>query len=331
MGLLAAVLLPVPYVVLSPGPVFDTLGEVGGTPLISISGAPTYPTSGRLDLTTVSESGGPRGRLSVVDALRGWVATDEVVVPRELLYPPDQTADEVDRENTAAMTDSQDAATYAALRYLDLPVTDTVTVAEVDPDGPSQGKLEVGDRFLAVDDRPVSTPVELREEVSSNPPGTAVTLRVERDGRELDVVVTTVAADDDPTVSRIGVVPGVGFVSPVDVTIRLDDVGGPSAGLMFSLGIVDKLTPVQENGGRHVAGTGTIDAAGAIGPIGGIEQKLVGARQAGATLFFVPEGNCAAAASAAPDGLRLAKVATLDDAMAALDVVRTGRGTFPSC
>jgi PDZ domain-containing protein len=123
----------------------------------------------------------------------------------------------------------------------------------------------------------------------------------------------------------------VGYTSPVKVTIQLNDVGGPSAGLMFSLGIVDKLTPQQETGGKNIAGTGTIDSNGVVGPIGGIEQKMLGARNEGATAFLVPADNCAEAKPAAPKGLRLVKVTSLSQALDALHALTTGQVDVPSC
>lgn len=330
-GLLVATLLPVPYVVLRPGPVFDTLGSVGDQPVISISGAPTYPTSGRLDLTTVSESGGPRSRISVIDALRGWFDPDVAVVPTRLLYAPDTTPDQVEEEGAVEMVDSQDAAEVAALRQVGLPVTPTVEIAEVSADGASAGKIEVGDRVVSVDGVEVSTPEQVSEGVTTHRPGEQVRVGYVRKGVPGEVVVTTKASDSDPAKPRIGVVLRVGYTSPVTIDITLDDVGGPSAGLMFSLGIVDQLTPGALTGGRHVAGTGTIDADGEVGPIGGIHQKMAGARDAGASVFLVPQGNCSEARTDPPEGLRLVAVKTLDAAVEALEAIDSGQGAVPTC
>lgn len=330
-ALFAAVVLPVPYVILSPGPVFDTLGSVGDTPVISVTGAPTYPTTGRLDLTTVSESGGPRSRVSLVDALRAGLDPDAAVVPTELLYPAGTTADQVDQEGAAEMASSQDAAEIAALRQLGLPVTDTVVVSRVDPDGPSATVLERGDRIRTVDGVAVDTPAEVKAQVDRRSPGDVVVVGYERDDRAGVARITAAAADDDPAQARIGVVLGVSYDSPVEVDITLEDVGGPSAGLMFSLGIVDRLTAVQETGGAHVAGTGTIDAEGLVGAIGGVQQKLAGARDAGATVFLVPAGNCADARASGVDGVRLVRVTSLDTALDALATLRAGRTDVPAC
>jgi PDZ domain-containing protein len=157
-GIVAAATVPVPYVVLGPGPVFDTLGSTNGTPLVGITGAPTYPTTGKLNLTTVSESGGPNSQMTVLGALSGWVDPSQVVVPERLLYPDNTSGAQIQQENAAEMTQSQDAAAVAALRQLKLPVEETVTVASVSPGAPADGKLKVGDRILSVDGVAVSTP-----------------------------------------------------------------------------------------------------------------------------------------------------------------------------
>ncbi len=330
VGLLAAVSLPIPYVVLSPGPVIDVLGAPAGKPLITVSGAPTYPTSGRLDLTTVSESGGPYGRTALTRVLSGWVDPSVAVVPTSVLYPPGETPQQVEQQNTQEMLQSQDSAVIAALRYVGLPVTLTVSVASVTAGGPSDGRLETGDRIVSVDGVAVGTGEEVRTAVRKHKPGETVQFVVLRDGHRLTVPVVAGASPQDATVAVVGFLPRDSYTSTVTVTIRLEDVGGPSAGLMFTLGIVDKLTPEQENGGAHVAGTGTIDANGKVGSIGGIRQKMAGARADGATVFLVPAGNCAEALLAVPSGLRLVKVTDVDDALSGMAAAVAGRSA-PGC
>ena len=330
VGLLVAVALPLPYVVLSPGPVIDVLGAPSGKPLITITGAPTFPTSGRLDLTTVSESGGPYGRTALTRVLSGWVDPSVAVVPTAVLYPPDETSQQVEQQNTQEMLQSQDSAVIAALRHVGLPVTLTVSVASVAAGGPSAGHLEPGDLILRVDGVVVHTGDEVRSQVRKRKPGDTVLFAVDRKGRRLTVPVVAAASKDDPSVAMVGFLPKDGYTSPVTVTIRLEDVGGPSAGLMFTLGIVDKLTAVQENGGAHVAGTGTIDANGKVGAIGGIRQKMAGARADGATVFLVPAENCSEALLAVPAGLRLVKVTDVDDALSGMAAAVAGRPA-PSC
>jgi Lon-like protease len=330
LGLLTATLVPMPYMVLSPGPAVNVLGTLDGKPVIAVSGAPTYPTDGRMDLTTVSESGGPYGRVSVTHVVGGWLDPSVAVVPTAVLYPSSETAQQVEQENTADMLQSQDDAVIAALRHLGLPVTLTVTVESVTAGGPSDGHLKAGDRILSVDGTPVGTSTEVRAAVAKKKPGQTVTFVVDRAGSTVTVPVVAGSAPNDPTRAMVGFLPRDGYTSPVVVKVDVEDVGGPSAGLMLTLGIVDKLTPGQENGGAHVAGTGTIDVDGKVGPIGGIRQKLAGARSAGATVFLVPADNCAEALLQVPDGLRLVKVTNVDDALSGMAAAVAGKAA-PTC
>jgi PDZ domain-containing protein len=318
--LLAALTLPVPYVSFQPGPVTDTLGRVDGRPLISIQGRRTYPTNGKLQLTTVEERRG----LTLLGAVRDWFARDKAVVPLELVQPPDLSEAEIRRQNTEDFLRSQDDATAAALAELGVnPVG--VVVAEIPAGSPSTGRLRVGDQLEQVDGRPVADLDALRAAIGRVEPGGPVRLSVLRDRRRLEVTVETRAAPDEPDRPVIGV--QVRLRYPFAVDIQLEDVGGPSAGLMFALGIIDLLTPAELTGGRVIAGTGTITADGQVGSIGGVQQKLQGARRAGASVFLVPADNCAEASRAVPDGLRLVRVDDLDDALADLEAVRGGRPT----
>ena len=330
-GVLAALLAggaavaPVPYVAYLPGPTFDTLGEVGGTPVIAVDGRRTFPTEGHLDLTTVSV----RSDLSLGEAVLDWFDRDRAVVPREFVFPPGQTDEQVRLENEQRKLESESTATIAALRQLDVPFTTSITVQRVEPGMPADGALQDGDVLTAVDGRSVASSAELRERVSGTEPGTDLRIGYVREGEPGEAVVTTAKADGEDR-SIIGVllqeVPEYGF----SIDITLQDVGGPSAGLMFALGIIDKLGPESITGGLYVAGTGEITADGEVGPIGGIPQKLVAARDRGAEVFLVPEGNCAQASERVPDGLRLVKVSTLQGALDALETVREG-GEPPGC
>lgn len=327
----AAALLPVPYVALQPGPTTNTLGAVDGRPLITIKGRRTYPDRGHLDLVTVSVLGGPRQRLDLVTALRGWLDDRIAVVPETAVYPKGETAKEAEQQSTAEMTQSQQDARTAALRQLGVPITSEVVVAGLAAGSPSAGRLRAGDTIVSVDGRSVSDGVSLREAITATQPGDTVRLGVRRGGAVSTVRITTQAAKDDGR-AIIGIQTRDKVSYPFTVDISLDDVGGPSAGLMFALGIVDKLTPGSLTGGRYIAGTGTIDARGRVGEIGGITQKMLGARGRGATVFLSPAGNCAQARATRPDGLRLVKVRTLSDAVAALDDLRAGRTAgLPRC
>ena len=330
--LLAAVaaLLPVPYVALRPGPTTNTLGSVGGKSLIQISGHPSYPDKGHLDLVTVSVLGGPAQHLDLVSAFTGWLDHSIAVVPEETVYPKGESAQQAEQESAAEMSQSQQSATTAALRELGIPVTTHVVVASLAPSSPSKGKLRAGDRIVSVDGTAVDDELALRRAVTAVSPGTPVRLAVQRDGTSLQTTVTTAKGPAGTAV--IGVVPQEKASYPFSVSFGLRDVGGPSAGMMFALGIIDKLTPGSLTGGRYIAGTGTIDDTGTVGAIGGITQKMIGARRNGATVFLSPAANCATAAATRPDGLRLVKVRTLADAVKALDDLRAGRtASLPAC
>ncbi len=316
---LTAAVARVPYVALGPGPTYDTLGSVdSGDPVLEIEGRRTYPTDGHLDLTTV----GVQPRLTLAQALQGWFARDLAVVPREVVFPPGRTDEEVDAENAAAMEASQSDAIGAAAQELGLrPV---VSVQELSEGAAARGRLEPGDVLTAVDGEPIADAAELRERISSRKPGAAVRVTFERDGRTTTVEIVTAAATDDSGRAVIGVLTEERY--PLDVTIHLEDVGGPSAGLMFALGILDKLGPESLTAGKHIAGTGEISPDGTVGPIGGIAQKLIAAKRKGAVAFLVPEDNCAeAAASDPPDGLTLVRVGTLDEALDGLAALRAGK------
>jgi PDZ domain-containing protein len=327
----ASALLPVPYVALKPGPTTNTLGQVAGTELIRIDGRQTYPDKGHLDLVTVSVQGGPRQRLDLVTALAGWLDDTIAVVPETSVYPKGETAEQAEKESAAEMSQSQQSATTAALRQLGIPVQGSVVVAALSPQSPSAGKLQKGDVVLSVDGTPVDGGGALRDAITSKKAGDTLHLVVRRDGKRVPVTVTTVAAADDGR-PIIGVSTRDKVTYPFKVEISLRDVGGPSAGLMFALGIVDKLTPGSLTGGKYIAGTGTIDDQGTVGEIGGITQKMNGARHNGATVFLSPTENCAQAKATKPDGLRLVKVHTLADAVSALDDLRAGRtADLPHC
>jgi len=337
LGCLAvAVLAPVPYLLLSPGPVVNTLGstDTNGANIgavLQIHGAPTYPTTGRLDLVTVSETGGPYGNVSLLAAIRGWFDSSVAVVPTSLYYPSGSTSQQVTQQNTVEMDTSQQNATVAALRQVGEPVTPHVQVGAITSGTPAAAHLRLGDIVLSINGVPATSPAQTRDQVGTGHVGQLVTMALLRSGHPLTVQLRTVPTPGDPTRPLIGFVPIEGYTSPVTVDIKLSDIGGPSAGLMFALGIVDKLTPRQLTGGEHIAGTGTITADGAVGEIGGIAQKMAGARNAGATLFLVPSGNCADAAAADPAGLRLIRVSSLSGAISEIGDVLAGRPGVPTC
>jgi PDZ domain-containing protein len=317
-GIVAA---PVPYVVLSAGPTVNTLGSQDGKEVIQINGTPTSDSAGQLRLTTV----GVRPETDLLAAIWAWFDDSEAVVPRELIYPPDETEEQVEQRNEEDFKRSQTSAETAALRELGYPVQ--VTITTVVPDGPSVGRLQAGDVVTAVNGQPVASATALTDVIRAEPPGTSFTLTYRRGPATAATATTTVTsrAGEEDQPPRIGVEIEQRQPHPFELTIDLEEIGGPSAGLMFALGIIDKVRPADLTGGKIIAGTGTIDDEGRVGPIGGVPQKLVGARSAGAVYFLTPADNCAEAEANSVPGLTLAKVATLDDALDALEAVREGQ------
>ncbi|MET7448801.1 MULTISPECIES: S16 family serine protease [unclassified Streptomyces] len=238
-----AAFAPLPFTVAQPGTTADVLGKDKGTPVITIKGAPTHPTDGKLLMTTILATA-PTADIGVGDVVDSWFRTDRAVMPRDSVYPTGDSEKEIEQHNLQDMKESQNVAVDAALNYLDVK------------------------------------------------PGS------------------------------------------VDVTLHLADVGGPSAGLFFSLGIIDKLSDDGSGGGltggRTIAGTGTIEADGTVGAVGGVSLKTQAARRDGATVFLVPKAECKQAKAERPEGLRLVAVTTLRSAVSSLRALDQG-GSVPGC
>ncbi|MFZ1286365.1 MAG: PDZ domain-containing protein [Candidatus Phosphoribacter sp.] len=334
LGVVAAA-WPLPYAIMKPGPATDVLGEhvgaAGATePRIVIEGTATYPTSGSLSFTTVRVAGGPGFPVYAWDLLNAWLSPAEEVVPVDALFPPEATQEQVAQENKAEMASSQQEAAAVALRALGLQISQVVTVREVVTGSPAEGELKAGDVLISIAGRPASDAAVIRESIQSVTPGDAVDVVVRRDGSTVTARPRTRGNDDGRTV--LGILLSSSYALPFTVSIDAGNVGGPSAGLMFSLGIFDKLTDGAMTGGAAIAGTGTIDDAGRVGPIGGITQKMAGARQSGASYFLAPEGNCREVTDHEPAGLQVVKVATFAEARAAVEAIGAGRvDALPRC
>jgi len=274
--------------------------------------------------------------LTMGEVLRGMRDPAVRILPVEQVFPEPVDQAVVKQENAQAFDESQSAAISAAMSYLDRPVISQVTTASVTVGGPSDGIIAPGDQIVSVAGVDVKDSADVGRAVRSQPVGTSLTLvlrPVPIEGGaavERTVTVTSAPRPDKPEVPYIGITVATEYRASFPITFGLKDVGGPSAGMMFSLGIVDKLTTGQLNGGRHVAGTGTIDPSGAVGPIGGIAQKVVGARNAGAELFLAPVDNCADLVGAVPEGLTVTPVTTLSEAVKATEAWVAGR-RVPSC
>lgn len=320
-----ALTMPVPYVILSPGPTYNTIGVARGSQVILIEGRKPNDTSGNLNMTTVSISD---GSVTAAEALAAWLKHDEIVVPKSTVYPPGQTQQQVNEQNTQEFQQSQNSATAAALCQLGYPKG--FGIIDVAPDGPSHGILEPGDRFISVAGQPVTSRAQLDDALSAHKPGDKVIVVVNRRGENARLTVTLGKNPDVAGKAYMGVVPDNTCLAPFTVTIHLSDIGGPSAGLMFALGIIDKVGKVNLTGGKFIAGTGTIDASGKVGVIGGIALKMIAARRHGATVFLAPAGNCGDVRGATPSGLRVVKVNTLNDAVKDLLKIQHGQ-PVPSC
>ena len=309
-------------VALLPGPTEDTLG------IVEIEGEQTYPSSGQLRLSTVAVD----SNLGFLEWVAAMFSPVNDTVARDVLYPPGQTTEDVAEQNELLMEDSQIDATVAGLVAAGYDAEELyqgariVQIADEAADGVEA--LEVGDVVVEVDGVAVRTSEEAVAQVTEAAPGDRVVLTL-ADGREVALVATS--HPEDPDRALLGLLLQDEVDLPFEVTIDAGNIGGPSAGLMFALGIVDLLGPDDLTGGRTIAGTGTITVDGEVGAIGGIRQKIVGATSPRdedaepAEVFLVPSGNLAEARTAAVErDVLLVPVTTIDDAITALRALVRG-------
>ncbi len=320
--LLAAV--PVPYVALGPGPTFDTLGEFDGKPVVAIEGTPVQPTSGHLNMTTVSQRDG----LTLGQALAFWGSGEDQLIPRDLVFPPEKSRDDIQKSQDADFQRSEDNAEYAALNYLKFPKS--VTVQKVTDPGPSLGKLQPGDALDAVNGTKTPTIEAFTALLKATKPGQEIVIDYRRQNSAPGTARITLGKNDDRDYGYLGVAVQDAPWAPFSVDFNLANIGGPSAGLMFSLAVVDKLTTGDLNGSKFIAGTGTIGPDGTVGPIGGISHKMSSAQEAGATVFLVPADNCDEARTATGNSMELIKAETLTQTIDALHTLTSG-GSPPRC
>ena len=330
----AAAFLPVPYVTMSPGPTVDVLAESDGRSIVDVSGAKTYPTEGDLRLTTVSVTS-PGREISLVEALSAWFDQTRAVYPRDVIYPPEQSVEDVKRESSVQMVSSQDTAVAVALEELGYELPVLVEVLGVTKGSPADGQLEVRDVIESVNGTRIRTLEQVSRLIQRTGPGAPAEFVVRRDGELRNVTVTAEKSEDDPDRAVVGIEIGAGYDFPFDVKLRIDkEIGGPSAGLIFAVAVYDTLTPGSLTGGADVAGTGSIDPDGRVGPIGGIQQKIVAAADAGSDVFLVPPGNCPSAlgADVQADEIRLVRADTLHRALQSLKTyARDKSADLPSC
>ena len=355
--LAGAFVLPSSYVKEGPGPLFDVLGTYQDRPVIEVSGAPTYKTYGKLNMTTVSVSGGPYTELSGAEAFYGWLAFDgnrSLVVPTDALYPH-VSHETATAETGAQMADSQTQAKVAAMRYLKMQVTEKVLVNTTVEGSPAVGVLEGGDRLLKVGDKQITTLKDVSQAVNASN-GSPIQVTVERDGQQRSVTLNPVrSAEGDRWV--VGISLKQSYDLPAQVQYNLDGVGGPSAGLMLALGTVDKLSEgsllADEDAGgdpyrSYVSGTGTIDANGKVGAIGGIKYKILATGRYGARYFLAPKENCDSVlkmqeqdpsmlnyyhAGQVSGTMVVIPVSTLDEAVQVVNAIKSGTpdDSLPRC
>ena len=309
-----------PVVALSPGPMEDVLAR------LKVEGSRVYDSEGKLYLTSV----GIDDNVRFYEALLDMANRDVQLVPRAQLYPEEQDSAEIDKENVALMDRSKETATVVALRQVGYKIEPSgVEVTEVVAGAPADGKLRAGDEILAADGHLVDSTDEVRKAITGHKPGERVAFRVERGKGEKNVSVEVQEVEDQP---RVGVLLRDLFPNlPVKVSIQTqNNIGGPSAGLMFTLSIIDKLTSEDLTGGRRIAGTGEIALDGSVLPVGGVGEKLIAVHRLGVTTFLIPAENCAGVKGQVPDGLRLVKVSKVDDALRFLRDPKAA-ATAPGC
>lgn len=311
--------LTVPFAAEGPGPTFNTLSEVEGTPVVEIEGGELDETSGSLDMTTVSV----RTNMTMGQALGRWLVSGDTLVPIDQIMPRDMTDEQMREHNEASFVASESAATVAAMKHLGEPTK--IIVHDVVEGTAAAGEIEAGDTITAVDGEEVTEPQQVQDKIRAKKPGDEVTVTYTR-GEEAAKEATVELGEnpEDKELPLLGITMTSEPAGDIHVTYNLKDVGGPSAGMIFSLAVIDKLSPGELNGGRNVAGTGTIAEDGSVGPIGGITHKLEAARDGGAELFLAPEKNCAEARKVDSGDMVVAKVATLDDAISAMHSFSTG-------
>lgn len=331
-------LVTVDKVLYRPAGVHDTLGEIDGQPIVNVEGLETYETSGSLDFLTIIIDGGPRSDVTAWDWLLAELDPAVDVFDAADIYPPDVTAQEIQEENVQLMTQSQLGAAVVALRATGIEVPEEVKVGQIIKGAPAAEALEVDDQILSVDGTKIDNPEEVRVQLQEHEPGDAVSFTLLRDGEEIELDVPTGESDPDPLEpdapprTIIGVYLASDFDLPYEVTIDAGNVGGPSAGMMFSLAIYDKITPGPLTGGKHFAGTGTINSDGTVGGIGGIVQKMYAAERQGVDYFLAPAANCAQVVGRIPGDLEVIRIENFTQARDIVEALGEDEDiTVPRC
>jgi len=310
---LIAFFVPTPYVLMSPGQPQNIL-----TNAISISGAQTFPANGKLSVTSVMVTN-PDSYITGFDILYGWANGDQAVLPRVEIYPKDETSEESTQQGAADMKESQDNATSAALSLLGYKGDTKLIINTVNPKSFAFKKLLAGDQIIGIDAVTLNSATQITDYLVSKKSGEIINLKVKRSStaNAIEIPVKLSARDDGSAFIGVSIESKSTF--PITVKIKLDETGGPSGGLIFALGIIEKLQDEDLIRGRNIAGTGTITDTGEVGPIGGITEKIIGAKKAGVSIFLAPIDNCSDITHPELlDGIKVVPVATLSQALAVL-------------
>jgi Lon-like protease len=328
-----------PFATFAPGGTIDVLGsDSDAAEVVQVDGHEVYRDEGQLRMTTVrvSPAGDPPSTayLSLGELMATWLDGDEAVYPYTAVHEEGETAESSRDQGAVQMATSQDDAVYVALTEDGIEVPQLLQVAAVTADGPSDGLLEVGDVLTSVDGVDVADDVALRRAIQQGTAGEPLSIGIVRDDEPRTVRVTPVEETiEGEQRLLVGVTPGYDYDFPFDVQINIsDNIGGPSAGLVFSLAVYDTITPGSLTGGARVAGTGEIAPDGRVGPIGGIQQKIAGARDEGTDLFLVPVDNCADALGADNGDMQLVRASTMHEVRLALEAYADDpTADLPSC
>jgi len=323
LAIVAAFLTPAPYVIESPGPVFNVLGTLDSHQIITVTGAKTYASTGQLDALTVNERGTPNQLPSWGEVAAAYLNPDEVLIPIEQMFGPNTTTDQVNKMVTKMMLDSQRDAVAVGLKKSGVSYESWIAVDGIKKGSPADGVFLPDDKIISVNG---AFPKSLEDMTStiSKLNGKPVAIELER-AKKLMAVEITPVKDAASGKWRVGLFISYRYTFPFNVKVDLGNVTGPSAGMMFTLGIIEKLGPKSLTGGQHIAGTGTIDAAGNVGPIGGIQLKMKGASRAGAKFFLAPRDNCDEIVGHIPAGMQVVTVQNIDDALQALAPLEQGK------
>ena len=299
--------VPIPYYGVGPGPAREV------APQILLDGQPRYDPTGKLVWTTIRF-----WRLTPLAAFAAWVDPNDAIVGQDVLYPPSTTREEADQRSISQMDQSKIDATSVVLARLDnYPYRhgEGALVEATVPGCPAEGQLFPGDVITQIDGHSVATRAQASRLIDAVPKGKTLEFTVDVDGTVEHVSFQRAACGDNGE-ALVGV--SLLDVFPFEVTISSGDVGGPSAGMMWALGLYELLTPGDLTAGRTIAGTGTIDLTGNIGPIGEIRDKVVAAEDAGASIFLAPADNMNDLAGVDTGSMHVIPVATFPDALRAL-------------